>query len=320
MALPSNAQTTYDDSTLREDLSDIIYNIDPTETPFASGIARVSATNTKHEFMTDALAAVNTANAQLEGDDATGDTLVAPTRLDNQCQIMRKVVVVSGTQRAVNVAGRADDLDYHVMKSGKALKRDIEAILLSEHGKVVGSTATARQLAGIESWLFTNKLHLAATSTTPGNGQAVVDGNVVSASTATPLRDRVNTVIQQIWTNGGDPRTIMAPAQAKQALSRMPGVATMYRDVPAMSQGQIIGAADVYVSDFGNHTIVPNRFMRNRTILFLDMDYWAIAELRPITETPLAKTGDSDKTMLVTELTLEARNEKASGKIADWAV
>lgn len=317
MALPSNTYTQYDAIGNREDLSDVIYDISPTETPFASGIPRTTATAVTHEWQTDVLAAANTANAALEGDDATGATLVATVRPSNICQIMQKTVVVSGTQRAVNSAGRADELEYQVAKAGRELKRDIEAILLSEHGKDAGSTATARNLGGIEAWLSTNKV-IAATATTPGGGTAIVDGTAVTVS-ASQLKSRLDTVIQQCWTSGGDPTVIMVPGTGKVTASQMTGIATLYRDVPPRSEGQIIAGADVYVSNFGNHTIIPNRFMRTRTALVLDMEFWAIAELRPMMTTPLAKTGDNDKRQLLTEITLQAKNEASSGKIGDLA-
>jgi hypothetical protein len=316
MALPGNTQTNYDTVGNREDLSDIIYDISPTETPFCSGIARNKATAVTHEWQTDSLAAADTANAQLEGDDASGNAVSATTRLNNVCQILDKVVIVSGTQRAVTSAGRADELEYQVAKRGRELKRDIEAIVLSEHGKVAGSTATARNMAGIESWLSTNKVHNATTSTTPGGGTAIVEGNAV-AVTAALLKSQLDTVIQQCWTAGGDPTVIMVPGAGKVTASQMTGIATLYRDVPAKSQGQIIGGADVYVSNFGNHTIVPNRFMRTKTALVLDMEFWAISELRGMMVEKLAKTGDNDKRQLLTEITLEARNEASSGKVAD---
>ena len=316
MALPTNTFTQFDAAGNREDLSDIIYDISPTETPFCSGISRTTASAVTHEWQTDSLAAADTANAALEGDDAAGGAITATTRLSNVCQILDKVVVVSGTQRAVNSAGRADELEYQVAKKGRELKRDIESIVLSEHGKVTGSTATARNMGGIEAWLASNKVHNASTATTPGGGAAVSDATNVVV-TATLLKAQLDTVIQSCWTSGGDPTVIMVPGTGKVVASAMSGIATLYRDVPANSEGQIIGGADVYVSNFGNHTIVPNRFMRTQTALVLDMEFWSIAELRGMMTTPLSKTGDNDKRQLLTEITLEARNEASSGKVAD---
>ncbi len=316
MALPSNTFTQFDAIGNREDLSDIIYDISPVETPFASGIKRVSASAVNHEWQTDSLAGATASNAALEGDDATGGAITPTTRLGNTCQIMDKVIVVSGTQRSVNPAGRADELSYQVAKKGRELKRDVEAAICGVNAKVTGSTATARLLGGVETWLATNLYAHGSTGTTPGAGAAVVDGTGLTATPAL-LKTAIDTVISSAWEAGGDPSVIMVGASGKQQASKMTGIATLYRDNPANSQGQIIGGADSYVSDFGNHTIVPNRFMRPRTVLILDYMFFAIAELRPMHTIELAKTGDNDKRQLITELTLEVRNEASSGKVAD---
>ena len=316
MALPTNTFTQYDAIGNREDLSDIIYDISPTETPFASGIARNSATNVLHEWQTDSLAAATASNAALEGDDATGSALSATTRVTNQCQIMDKVVVVSGTQRAVNAAGRADEKDYQVMKAGRELKRDVEAAICGSNPLTAGSTATARLLGGVETYLATNLYKSSSTHTTPGAGAAITDASGLTL-TPTLMKTALDLVISSCWSAGGDPSVVMVGASAKRVMSQMTGIATLYRDNPANAQGQLIGGADSYVSDFGNHTIVPNRFMRTTTALILDMEFFAISELRGMQTNELAKTGDNDKCQLITELTLEVRNEAASGKIAD---
>jgi len=316
MTLPTNTFTQYDVTTNFEDLSDIIYDISPTETPFASGIARTKATNVLHEWSVDSLASASATNAALEGDDATGTALTAPTRPNNQCQILRKVVVVSGTQRALRMAGGSDAFEYYTMKAGQELKRDLESSLLSINPKTTGSTATARLLGGIETWLSTNKVQ-AATSTTPGNGATLVVGTAVTVTTATQLNPMIDTVIQQCWTQGGDPTVIMVNGGGRNYLSKLSGIATNFNSVNQGKQAQIVGGADVYVSSFGRHMIVANRFMVATTILILDMKYWAIAELRPMKSEPLAKTGDNDKIEVLTEVTLEARNQASSGKISD---
>ena len=317
MALPVNTFTTFDAIGNREDLSDTIYDISPMETPFVSGISRDSADSTKHEWQTDALAAATT-QAFLEGDDATADAAAATTRLFNDCQIFRKVISVSGTQRAVRSAGRADEFEYQLAKRGRELKRNIEKTALGVQARTTGTnTATARTMSGVATWLSANKHHFAATSTTPGAGTAIVQGNAITVTTATQLEDPVSTVIASSWNNGGDPSIIMTGSGGKRKLSKLTGIATLFRDVPASAQGQIVGAADAYVSDFGNHTIVPNRFMPSTEIYFLDMEFWALSELRGMSTHALAKTGDSDRAMLVTELTLKAKAPDASGKIAD---
>lgn len=317
MALPVNTFTSFDAIGNREDLSDVIYDISPTETPFASGIGRTTASATNHEWQTDSLAAA-TSVAHLEGDDATADAAAATTRPGNRTQIFRKVISVSGTQRAVNTAGRSDEYEYQLAKRGRELKRDIEKTLLSTQNRdAPTATATARALGGVCAWLGSNFHKMSSTGTTPGGGSGFVAGTGLTITTATQLEDPLATVIASCWTNGGDPSVIMVDSSMKRILSKLSGIATLYRDVPARSQGQIINAADVYVSDFGEHSIVPNRFMPSSQIYLLDMEYWAIAELRGMSTVPLAKTGDADRAMLITELTLEAKNEASSGKIGE---
>jgi len=320
MALPVNTITTFDRSTMnREDLSDMIYDVSPTDTPFISGISRVKATATLHEWQSDVLDTA-TSQAYLEGDDATADAAAAPTRLSNRCQIFRKVISVSGTQRAVRSAGTSDEYDRLLLKKGKELKRNIEFTLLAARNKdSPTSTATARNVGGVAAWLGTNFFKMTSTGTTPGGGTGYVAGTGITITTATQLQDPVATVIAQCWNNGGDPSIIMVDSNAKRFLSKLTGIATLYRDVPPSSQGQIIQGASVLVSDFGEHTIVPNRFMPSTQIYFLDMQYWAVAELRGISEEVLAKTGDADRAMLITELTLECRTPAASGKIGELA-
>lgn len=320
MAVPVNTWASFSAVGNREDLSDAIFNIDPVDTPFASSIARVKATGVLHEWQTDAL---DTATNQgyIEGDDATADTPGATTRESNSTQIFRKVVSVSRTQRTVLSAGRRDEYAYQLAKRGKELKRNIEVALVSAKGRTVtGSSSAARYLGGVETWLTkaNGSVHLAATATTPGNGTAVLPGPNVGLSAGT-LKPYVDTVIGSLWQQGSDANVIMAGRTAKTVLSNMQGIATLYRDVPKGQQGNIIGGADLYVSNFGDYVVVPNRFSRDQTLLFLDYDYWAVAELDPVQVQPLAKTGDADRAMIVCELSLECRAPRASAKIADFS-
>ena len=157
MTLATSAFTTYAQIGRREDLSDVIYRVDPTDTPFYSGVAKEKAASIKHEWQTQALAAAVTSNAQLEGDDnvtATGTT--ATVRLNNECQIQIKVPRVTGTAREMNTAGRQDEMDYQVMLNGLELKRDVESTLLTNQAKVTGATTTARKFASVLSWITTN--------------------------------------------------------------------------------------------------------------------------------------------------------------------
>ena len=329
MALPTNTATLYDLTGEREDLSNTIYDISPTQTPVVSMLSRVPATARLHEWQTDALAAA-AANAKLEGDDPTAQTVTSTTRLNNYCQILEKTVIVSESSRAMDTAGRADELDYQAMKIGEEVKRDIELAVTQNQSSSVGGSGTARQMGSIESWLKSTGADASAPYTTlqarsAASTAATSAGwaaSVVAAPTDGTLTGLVSegdlqAVIRQSWVNGGEPSTVVCGPFNKQKISAFPGIATQQRDNPRIEQAKIIAAADLYVSDFGEHAIIPDRFNRDRTILVLDMNFWALAEARPFTATPLAKTGDNEKIMVVTELTLEARNPLSSGKIAD---
>jgi hypothetical protein len=324
MTVPAGSFQTYTAIGNREDLEDKVYMISPTETPFLSMAKRGSATNTAHEWQRDSLAAASTANAAIEGDDAANGTSTPTTRLKNFTQISTKYAIVAGTQNAVNSAGRTREMAYQLMKRSSELKRDMESILTGNHASSAGGAGTARQLAGAESWLSINKT-AAALATHDGGSSAgfVTSTGLVSAPTDATGQGTfevadLKAVIRECWTQGGDPKVIMTGPFNKQLLSAFSGIATLYRETATTAQGtRIIGAADVYVSDFGEHRVVPNRFQRDRTVLVLDMDYWSVNYLRKFQQHEIAKTGDSDKRQIVTEYTLVCRSELASGKVTD---
>jgi hypothetical protein len=318
MAVPAATTQTYQQIGIREDLSDVIYDISPTETPVVSRISRVKAKNTNHEWLTDVLAAA-ASNRRIEGDDATFLTADPRTRLNNYCQISSKPVVVSGTSRAVDTAGLDDEFSYQIAKRGRELKRDIEFAVTQNQASSAGGAGTARSSASMESWIASNRTSVGSgtAQTTPGFSSGTVAAPTDSTVTGTVAEAQLKVVIRECWSVGGQPTMIVVGAATKQKLSGFSGIATQYRENSGVKQATILAAAAVYVSDFGEFRIVPDRFSRDRTLLGLDMEYWALAELRGMTTQELAKTGDSDKKQLITEWTLEARNEKANFKITD---
>lgn len=319
MGVPAGVFQTHQAIGNREDLTDKIYNISPLETPFVSMCARVKAKSTNHEWQTDALAAAAT-NRNIEGDDSAIATAVPTTRVNNYTQIFKKAIRVSGTQNVVDVAGRDREEAYQLMKRSKEIKRDIEFALTRNQASSAGGPNTARSLASVESWINTNRTSkgTGTNQTTYGfSGTTVlapVDSTAASSFTQTDLK----AMLGAAWSAGGNPTVVIAGPTAKQKISTFTGIATLYRETGTTSKGtRIVGAADIYVHDFGEVRIVPDRFSRDQTVLILDMDYWAIAELRGMTKEKLAKTGDSEQWHLLTELTLEARNEASSAKISD---
>lgn len=312
MAIVANTFTTFSAVGIREDLTDVVYNISPTETPFMTGIGRTKAEQTLHEWQTDSLAAASSTNAQLQGDDISSfDAVTATSRLGNYTQISRKTVIIADTEEAVRKAGRKSEIAYQIAKKGKELKRDIETTLVgTNQAKTVGNSTAAPNLASILSWIGTNTTFGTggASPATPTTGSGTrTDAGTTSNYTEANLKS----VLKGIFTNSGDePELLMVPPALKQEVSAFTGNST--RMVEAESS-KLVASIDVYVYDFGSVRVVPNRFMRSRDALVINTDLWAVAWLRPIKLVDLAKTGDATKKLLIGEYTLEARNEAGSG-------
>jgi hypothetical protein len=314
MAIVSNTFTTYSAKGIRENLSNIIYNISPEETPFQSNIGKDSVQNTLYEWQTDSLQAAAT-NAQLEGDDiGTYDPVTATVRMQNYCQISRKTVVLSATEEVVNKAGRKSELAYQLAKKGAELKRDMELVMVQSQIASAGSTSAARTTGSVLAFIKTNT---DTTGTDPSYttlpNSLRTDGTV-RTFTETILKN----VIQKTWTSGGTPKILMTGPVNKQRVSGFAGIAaTRYNIEGGAKPATIVGAADVYVSDFGNVTVVANRFQRERDALVLDPEYASVAYLRPFQQMELAKTGDAEKRLLIVEYGLKITSENAHGLAAD---
>lgn len=312
MSLPTNTFATYEAIGNREDLSDVIYRIDPTDTPFISGIEREKASAVNHEWQTQALASVDTSNAVLEGDDAVTDAATPTVRLGNICQISDKVARVSGTQQAVEHAGRDDEMAYQEMLKGLELKRDMESILCgTNQAKNTGAAATARKTASVISWIKTNTSKSGSDPSAADGTGTRTDGTQRAFTEA-----QLKTVLQAAWSSGGKPDTIMVGGFNKQVFSTFTGRATPQEDAKSK---KIVASVEVYESDFGRLKVVANRFSRSRDALILQMDMWAVAYLpgRKMVSIPLAKTGDSERRQILSEYCLVARNEKSSGGVFD---
>ena len=301
----------------REDLTDVIYDISPTDTPIMSSIGKTKATSVTHEWQTDSLAAATTANALVEGASATEGTITPTTRLANLTQIVGKTVMVSGTLLASDLAGRKSEMAYQLAKASAEIKRDIETIITANQGQAAGSSgSSARKMGSLLSYIKTN---------TSKNGTSVtgVDPTTLGVSTRTDGSTRAFTetilkdVIAKVFASGGTPSALFVSPAQKQVVSAFTGLAAQRYQVPTSGQATILAGADLYQSDFGVLQIVPNRFMRTRDALVLDPEYAALAYLRPFQTNDIAKVGDSDKKQILAELTLEVRNEAAHGGAFD---
>ena len=311
MAIVTNTFQTFTAIGNREDLSDIIYNISPTDTPFMSSIGKEKAEGTLHEWQTDALAAAAT-NAQVEGDEIAFTAVVPTSRINNRTQISRKSVIVSGTQDTVNTAGRNQELAYQISKNAKELKRDMELVLCNNQSAAVGGAAAARTSSGLASWIQTNISAIGANGAVGGvDTPGILRTNGAQrAFTEAQLKG----VAASTWNSGGDPSMIMLGSFNKQKLSGFTGGSTKMTQA---DDKKLVAAIDIYESDFGSMTVVPNRFSRSRDVFVLQPDMWAVAYLRDFQMIDLAKTGDAEKKAMLAEYTLVAKNEAANGAIFD---
>ncbi len=316
MAVPTNTYLTFSVVGNREDLLDKIVNISPVDTPFTSMADDTTASATLHEWQTDALAAA-AANAQLQGDDVTFAAATPTSRISNRTQISRKEVIVSGTVEAIDKAGRDSELVYQMAKKRKELKRDKEFVLCSNQAPVTGNSSTAPQLRPLCGWFATND----------SRGAGGVDGSTVAAATDGTQRAltlaMINTGQQSAWTQGGSPTFLMTgPVQRVNLTTLFGTAATKFY---AVEDKKMVNTIQAYEGDFGLVKVVTNRFVRggqtaaDREIFGLDPALWGVAHLkgRKMVTLDIAKTGDSEKGVILSEYTLESRQEAGNFVVAD---
>ena len=317
MAQSTNTYDSYDQTGIREDLADVIYNISPEETPFLSACKKTKATNTYHEWQTDSLRS-SAANAQIEGNEITAEARSATTRLGNYTQIFSNSVTISGTDEGLNKAGRAGEMAYQILKVSKEQKLDMEKALFDNNARVAGNSTTARELAGAPSWIATNTNKGASGADPTGDGtDARTDGTATAFS-----QTKFDDVMQSIWEAGGKPDVCYLSAfQMNKALG-FTGMNNQRATIGASVGGTnaVVNAVDVYVTPWGTVDFVPTRENRSRDVFIMQSDMWNVAQLRPTKQVALAKTGDAEKRAVITEATLVCKNENANGIIADNTV
>ena len=320
MATPTATFQTVNQVGIREDLEDIIYNIAPMETYCFSNFSKSKATTVTHEWQTDTLDTPSASNAYIEGDDFSAQVINPTTRLKNYTQIARKDFVITRTANLVNTAGRKEELAYQTVLKGKALKRDIESQITQNKAATIAASNSARVSASMETWIYTTN-HVAATGQTTNTTPAPVSGVAGTAGTdgtATAFVEAdLRSALLQAWSQGGDTDVLLMPANLKSKFDAFTGIATRFRNVNAGQQADVVGSADVYVSSYGSHKVVLSRYMRASAVLCLDMSTWGLAWLDPIHMEAIAKSGDSEKRMIVGEYTLVAKTPTANTKLTN---
>lgn len=303
-----------------EDIHDMIYNISPTEVPVSSAAKKLTATNVYHQWQTDSLAAAAT-NTFAEGDDFTAASATPTTMLANYTAISKKQIVVSRTADTVKKYGRKSEMGYLITNKGKELKRDIELMLLGSQASVAGTSTTARVSAGYRAMVVNVANASGSAKTTPGTAsgfsaglwQAAVDGSAVTFTEAD-----LKSALELAWQDGGNPSMIVTNTKQKRRISAFAG-ATAFDGFPGKvsgtGQGVVVGGVDIYISDFGSHKVVLDRFMGQTAVLALDPEYFGIAWLDPIRIEDIAKTGDALKKHIVCEWTAVMMNPDAHAQV-----
>jgi len=317
MAVTANTNETYDVSTIREDLSDALASITPTETIFMSTIGTRNIDNTYFEWSEVDLAAAG-ANRQIEGDVGLSNS--APTnavRKGNYSQISAKVVEVSSTATAVNGVADAQSVARQVAYKLSEMKRDMEKMLLDNVAASAGASGTARQTAGLPAFLTSNTARgtSGADGTTSGSGEAgYPDAAATDGTQRAITEDILKGVIADCWDSGAEPSVVLCGSFNKQTISGFTGNATRYKEA---EDSKLNAAIDVYISDFGELQIVPARHVRARDVFVLDPNYAAVAYLQTAKQEPLAKTGLSERRLISAEYGLQVTSQKAHGFVAD---
>jgi hypothetical protein len=320
MAQPTNTFDSYDAVGNREDLQDKIYMVSPEKTPIVSAIRRFTATQRLHEWQRDTLATPNKDNAVIEGDDRTGTALTATARVANTVQLFDKVAVVSGTQQKTKSAGRSNEMKYQVSKKMVELKRDLEASILSNNAAVAGDSTTARKSSGLGAMLYSN-ISSGVGGSTPSHTSGLASTAPTAGTNRTFTEALLKTVMQSIYTNSGEMPTIISLTPShKGVFSGFAGIATNRKEVAKGKQAVIVGGADVYMSDFGELSVVPNYVQANanaNVAFILNPEHAGIAYLGGFKSEALAKTGHTEKELVSVEACLVVTAETAHGKIAD---
>lgn len=291
MTAAANTFGTYGAAGNREDLIDLITNISPTATPFMSSIGSTRATSVLHEWQTQALASP-TGNAHIEGDETAAGALTATTRVNNRAQILKKVFIVSGTQEAVDKAGRSSELNYQTGLKLAELANDIEWAMINNTSAVSGASAVARQMKGIMGFVSTN--------TSSATARRVLTETLLSS------------LLSDVWSEGGSPDMLLCGGFNKR---KVDAFSTNTREISAES-AKLVANVDIYKSSFGTMDVKLSHAVNTKhpdRLIAVETKRWRKAFLRPVKREELSKTGDAKKYHVVAECTLESLAENANG-------
>ncbi len=303
---------------VKEDLSDIIRRIDPEEVPLFSACSVSPASQVLHEWLVQELNAAAD-NSQVEGFTAVMQAVVKPVRLNNVCQISARTVGVSGTLRSVDMAGGEDEYNRQLILRGMELKRDLELTITSP---LVRAITDPRHMSGLPCYCINGSRGAGAGVMPVGDGS--------NGGTAGTLRDltlsMVDAAMQQCWQAGGKPTVGIMSGNVKAYFATLsqggtgnPIVAQNIQNTTASQEVTIMGAVDIYRSNFGALQLAPDRFCPAHQILLITPDYVEMAPLpdRDMVHQSYAVTGDNSQGGVLYEGCITPTAPKAHAWIAD---
>jgi hypothetical protein len=304
--------------TLRESLTDMIFDISPQDTYFISNVSRGTANSVTHEWLVDALAAP-AANAFAEGEPFSAMARGLPSRLKNSTQITRRDFAVTGTAQKVNNAGMKELLAYHTARAAKENKRDMEYHNLNNNPHSAGTTTSPRVSAGVANWIYSgNHYKVAAqttlTTTAPVSGYATATGAAWTASPTVYVSTDLRDMLKLSWSTGGEVDVVLADAIGFNLASNFTGIAQRFSDVRTKQAATITDYADVFVSAYGTVQLRLSRYAMANTWFGLDLSTWEIAFLRPFQVLDSGRDGDQERRTLLSEWTLVAKTPLANCK------
>ena len=299
----------------KEQLADVIYRIDPDETPIFSALKKETSNGIFTEWQVQELAAASATNYVNEGADASIGTPTATTRLGNYHQISVAAVAVSKTLDAVEKAGRDKELAYQKVLKSLELRRDIE--------KSIGDTDVARdgsdprKSASLSCWITNGSVGATGAFAT-GNGTDAVTGGNDRALTLQLIEDGM----QAAWEDGGNPKMLIASATNRANFSNLTASSNLVNNQVNMTQAKevtYVGSTSVFLTDFGTLEVAPSRFLGNDRVFMIDPDFASLCTIngRNFAENQIAPTGDAEKFQIVTEWALKVQAPKAHAMILD---
>lgn len=324
----AGATDSYDSAALKESLSPVIWDLFPMDTFFQNTIDKEDVTNPQHQWVFDTLAAAAN-NKQLQGDAFTYATLVTAMRVSNYTQIAYKAISVTETLKASNTVG-GNPMSRATMKAMKEYKRDVEFDLLGRQGSSAGATGTAAASGGVGAWIWGSGAVIPGNTVYPSTGgtggnttgstvsyaSAVVAGQTDgTTSTSTVVLADITAAAELAWLDGGEPDVIIASSAQKKYIDALASLATRTVEVGRTEPLSISNTANIIVTSFGTFKVVMSRYLNRTTTYLLQMDKWALGQLRPPKVTDIAKTADADNKVIIGEYTLIARNPNSSAKM-----